>query len=207
MPPLIDIKNLVVKYEKWGEEVLALKSFSATFDFGDVVLITGANGSGKSSLIKAIAGITPYSEGTILIESRNHKSFKPKELQKLIYHIPQNPIVGTAASLTVKENLLMAGTIEPKHMEMLNAVGLGESSNQLVHNLSGGQRQLLSVIIAIVRDCSIFLFDEPTSALDPVMTQKSIELIQSLSDKTRLIMIVSHTPELWKTIYNLRVRL
>jgi ABC-type multidrug transport system ATPase subunit len=115
-----------------------------------------------------------------------------------MYFMPQDPYKATASDLTVSENLALSGKATDLHMEMMRSIGLAKAMNRHVYNLSGGQRQLLSLIIAAVRKSPILLLDEPTAALDQRMTLEAKSIIQTILAEGKSILLVSHNPKLWE---------
>jgi putative ABC transport system ATP-binding protein len=161
---------------------------------GKFTVVIGSNGSGKSTLLNLIAGTVFPESGSILLEGNDIKSLKDYERSRWIARIFQNPLAGTAPDLTILENFRLAsirshkkkftiGTGEKfrqvvkEKISVLN-LGLENKIDQKVGNLSGGQRQSLTLLMAIADETKLLLLDEPTAALDP----KTSDLVMGITD-------------------------
>lgn len=206
--------NRVIKVFNPGSinERLALDNLSLQIESGDVVSIIGSNGAGKSTLLNVISGMFPISKGEITIDSEPIHTLSEHARASFIGRVFQDPMMGTAASMTVEENLAMAvrrgrhrglrrgiNTADRKKFyEILPEVGLG-LENRLqtrVGLLSGGQRQALTLIMATIIPPRLLLLDEHTSALDP----NTARVVQDLTEKlikmhSLTTMIVTHNME------------
>jgi putative ABC transport system ATP-binding protein len=176
-------------------EVKALQDVNLQIDSSEFVVIVGTNGSGKTSLLNAIAGSTPVSEGKILIDQHDITTLKEHERSKWIARIFQNPLMGTAPELSILENFRLAsvrtqskkftiGTTDKFKMKIRDKIsllnlGLENKTDQLMGTLSGGQRQALTLLMAVMDETKILLMDEPAAALDP----KTSELLMTLAQK------------------------
>ena len=190
-------------------ERLALAGVSLELEPGDVVTVIGGNGAGKSTLLNMIAGVYPVDEGTISIGSQAVESMPEHARASFIGRVFQDPMMGTAASMTIEENLAMAlkrGTrrglrwgIKRKDRDFfrdkLKLLGLG-LENRLstrVGLLSGGQRQALTLLMATLVPPKLLLLDEHTAALDPNTGQKVLELTETIVNKyTLTTLMVTH---------------
>lgn len=163
----------------------------------ETTVIVGPNGSGKSTLLKTIAGYTTVYEGTI---EANHENItglaSHKVAKKGVAYLPQTNNVFT--NLTVTENLRLAGySIEAESyrtrlkrvMELFPQLTPYAKSKAL--NLSGGERQMLAMAIALIRDPTVILFDEPTANLAPKIATQVLNLISSLAKDTGLTILLA----------------
>jgi putative ABC transport system ATP-binding protein len=173
-------------------EVRALDAVELELERGSFTVVLGTNGSGKSSLLSAIAGSLSLSEGHILLDGREITQWSESHRARLISRVFQNPFTGTAADLTVAENLALAEgrggrrwlrrTLDRERRAALeNAVaelgmGLEERLDTPIGVLSGGQRQALTVLMATMVRPSLLLLDEHTAALDPRSAEQVIRL-------------------------------
>jgi len=173
-------------------EVRALDAVELELERGSFTVVLGTNGSGKSSLLGAIAGSLSLSEGHILLDGREITQWSESHRARLISRVFQNPFTGTAADLTVAENLALAEgrggrrwlrrTLDRERRSALeNAVaelgmGLEERLDTPIGVLSGGQRQALTVLMATMVRPSLLLLDEHTAALDPRSAEQVIRL-------------------------------
>jgi putative ABC transport system ATP-binding protein len=178
-----------------ANEVSALQDVNLKVDSSSFVVIVGSNGSGKSSLLNAIAGSLQVNEGKISVDNNNITHLKEHQRSKWIARIFQNPLMGTAPELSILENFRLAsirtqskkftiGTGEKfkkkiqDRISLLN-LGLENKVGQPMGTLSGGQRQALTLLMAVMDETKILLMDEPAAALDP----KTSELLMKLAEK------------------------
>ena len=172
-----------------------LKEFNLSVKKNDFVSIVGPNGSGKTTLFNIICGSIDIDNGKIFLEDKEISKIKEFKRYKYIGRVHQNPSVGTCLNMTILENLALADN-KMKHynltwgidrkkideykekLKMLE-LGLEEHLNTKVQNLSGGQQQAISLIMATMNPIDILILDEHTAALDP----KTAEIIMKLTDK------------------------
>ena len=178
-------------------EKVALNGVSLHMEAGDFATIVGSNGAGKSTLFNAITGGFIADEGSILLGGQDI-TFEPEhQRSKVIGHLFQDPLKGTAPNMTIEENLalayLRAGTaphaifsrISRKDKEVFREklalldMGLEDRMKQPVGLLSGGQRQALTLLMATLVTPKLLLLDEHTAALDPATAEKVLELTKS----------------------------
>ena len=178
-------------------EKVALNGVSLTMEAGDFATIVGSNGAGKSTLFNAITGGFIADEGSILLGGQDITFAPEHQRSKVIGHLFQDPLKGTAPNMTIEENLalayLRAGTapnaifsrISRKDKEIFREklalldMGLEDRMKQPVGLLSGGQRQALTLLMATLNRPKLLLLDEHTAALDP----KTAAKVLTLSDK------------------------
>ena len=146
-------------------------------------VVVGSNGAGKSTLLNAVAGAISVDGGRIGIDGRDVTREPPERRARVVSRVFQDPMVGTAAEMTVEENLLLAelragvrrlrwgltAARRGRYRERLAVLGLGleDRLSSRVDGLSGGQRQAVSLIMAICGGPKLLLLDEHTAALDP----------------------------------------
>lgn len=178
-----------------------------TINKGEFVVIIGVNGSGKSTLMNVISGLIKPDSGDILIDGKNVSLMLQRQKSKLISKVIQDPKVGTMENMTVFENMAFAFkrgqrrgfqffsskrrmSLFKDKLSELN-MGLENRLNELVSNLSGGQRQVLSLVMSILEDSQLLLLDEITAALDPASSKSIMELTNKIvrSQKRTCIMI------------------
>ncbi|MCI5208262.1 MAG: ATP-binding cassette domain-containing protein [Candidatus Electrothrix sp. ATG2] len=199
----IEIIDLTVKFSRWGQNVNALDHVNLSIPAGQWLMLVGHNGSGKSTLLKVISGRTAYNNGEIKLGHKKISEMKSSEHAQLLFHVQQNPLMGTAPKLTLYENLMVAdyearveGTskreLEEKYDNLLHPLGLSGRMKQLAQYFSGGERQLIALLIARLRRTSLLLLDEPFAALDPGKTKMCLKIIERLHDEGTTIIEVSH---------------
>lgn len=175
----------------------------------DFVTVIGSNGAGKSTLLNAIAGNFMVDSGNIFIEDVEITRLPAHKRADLISRVFQDPLSGTAASMTIEENLSMAfrrgksrrlrPAITFKEKDLfrteLETLGLG-LENRLTHRvslLSGGQRQALTLLMATLQKPKLLLLDEHTAALDPKTAAKVLELTCGVTEQQQLTtLMITH---------------
>ncbi|MBP1759924.1 MAG: ABC-type uncharacterized transport system, ATPase component [Firmicutes bacterium] len=175
----------------------------------DFVTVIGSNGAGKSTLLNAIAGNFPVDSGRISIEGVDITRLPAHKRADLISRVFQDPLSGTAASMTIEENLIMAfrrgksrrlrRAIGNKERDLfrieLEKLGLG-LENRLTHRvslLSGGQRQALTLLMATLLKPKLLLLDEHTAALDPKTAEKVLDLTAGVTEQQQLTtLMITH---------------
>ncbi|MGI6491501.1 MAG: ABC transporter ATP-binding protein [Pelotomaculum sp.] len=210
---MLEIKKITKVFNPGDvNEKIALRDLSLHLAPGEVVAVIGSNGAGKTTLLNAIAGVFQIDEGQILIEGQE-VSRKPEHTRAAyIGRVFQDPNLGTAATMTIEENLVMAlnraqplrlrrGTSKSKRelfRERLEPLGLG-LENRLTSKvglLSGGQRQALTVLMATIARPKVLLLDEHTAALDPKTAAVVLELTDKIIAEGHLTtLMVTHNME------------
>lgn len=176
-------------------EKRALNGVNLELNEGDFVTIIGGNGAGKSTLLNSICGVFPVDSGSIIIDGIDVTRLPEHKRAKYLGRVFQDPMMGTAADMWIEENMSLAyrrgqrrglkWAITSKerkiYKEMLSQLGLGLENrlSSKVGLLSGGQRQALTLLMAVMQKPKLLLLDEHTAALDP----KTAETVLNLSDK------------------------
>ena len=204
---MLELRNIVKKYNTGGSEVEVLKSVNIHFRENEFVSILGASGSGKTTLLNIIGGLDKYTSGDMALMGRSTKEFKDRDWDSY-----RNGTIGFVfqsynliSHLSVIENVKLALSIsgqsnaenDEKAKKVLEDVGLAEHLYKKPNQLSGGQMQRVAIARALVTDPKIILADEPTGALDSKTSVQIMELIKEIS-KTKLVIMVTHNPELAK---------
>jgi putative ABC transport system ATP-binding protein len=196
--------HLSYTYYRWGQRVVAVNDLSIEIQAGEWVMLVGPNGSGKSTLLRLLAKRLPGYAGTISFGDRDIMEMSKGELADHVFYVHQNPLLGTAPDLTVFENLAIADTrtgggfvgrrhrLEDRYGELLDPFGLSDRLRQPARNLSGGERQLLAVVVACLRPASTVLLDEPTAALDPENAARCMAAIGGLQKSGKTLLQVTH---------------
>lgn len=194
---MIEFKNIKKSYKS----KTILENFNLNIDNGKLVVLIGASGCGKTTLLKMINRLISITEGEILINGKNINNMDPIELRRGIGYVIQQ--TGLFPHMTVKENIeiipkLMKKSeseIEQKTIELLNMVGLNpkEYLYRYPAELSGGQQQRVGVARAFAADAEIILMDEPFSALDPITrTELQEQLFNIQKEYNKTIVFVTH---------------
>ena len=192
-----------------ANKLVALDSLDLEIPDAEYLVVIGANGSGKSTLLNAIAGNISLDEGEIIIDDVNVTRWKDYERSKFISRIFQNPLIGTAPDLSIIDNFRLAALrskskklqrgIDAAFREKVKSkisfleMGLENKLDLAMGLLSGGQRQALTLMMAVMDETKVILLDEPTAALDPKSSEIVIEKTHQLVDEYRLTaMLVTH---------------
>jgi branched-chain amino acid transport system ATP-binding protein len=189
---LLEAQNLKVSYG----HILAVKGISFTVRRGEFVTLIGANGAGKSSILKAISGLIPY-EGSIVFENQDLKRIPAHAIVGLkISQVPEGR--GIFGNLTVDENLHLA-TWQRKDKEEIAAdyervfrifPRLKERLHQMGGTLSGGEQQMLAVGRALMNRPRLMLLDEPSMGLSPLLVREIFKVLAEINRDGATILLV-----------------
>jgi putative ABC transport system ATP-binding protein len=191
-------------------QVYALRGINLTIDQGDFVTVIGTNGSGKSTLLNALAGVFLPDRGTVKVNGTAVTRERDFARARFISRVFQNPYMGTASDMTIGENLLMAmqrgerrypkvslNTSRYRYFERevaLLEMGLEHRLSDVIGTLSGGQRQALTLLMAVLKPPKVLLLDEHTAALDPKSAAQVVELTRRFIEKQQLTtLMVTHS--------------
>lgn len=202
---MLSVKNLTVGFNVGtASEKMVLKNFNLDVEDGEFVVLLGSNGAGKSTLFNAILGSLAY-KGDVILDEKNINRLPQHKRAKMIGVVFQDPLRGTAPNLSVFDNMLIASKrivnfyarkkFKEEVKRELEAYGLG-LENQLSTNanqLSGGQRQCLTLFMATNSNPRVLLLDEHTAALDPNTQEKVMEITDKIvSDKKTTTLMITH---------------
>ena len=204
---MLEIKNIFKTFNAGTiNEKRALNGVSLTLNDGDFVTVIGGNGAGKSTLMNAIAGVFGVDSGSILIDGVDLTHLPEYKRAKYIGRVFQDPMMGTAATMQIEENLALAArrglkrtlrigitkAEREEYREQLKILGLGleQRLTAKVGLLSGGQRQALTLLMATLRKPKLLLLDEHTAALDPKTAEKVLEATERIVAKDKLTTVM-----------------
>ncbi|HJB56248.1 MAG TPA: ABC transporter ATP-binding protein [Candidatus Flavonifractor intestinipullorum] len=190
-------------------EKRALNGVSLTLNDGDFVTVIGGNGAGKSTLLNAVAGVWPVDSGSISIGGVDVTRLPEHKRAPYIGRVFQDPMMGTAATMQIEENLALAArrgkprTLRPgitraereRYQELLKTLELGleDRLTTKVGLLSGGQRQALTLLMATLNRPKLLLLDEHTAALDPKTAAKVLETTEKIVQRDHLTtLMITH---------------
>jgi putative ABC transport system ATP-binding protein len=188
------------------DEKVAIDRVRSHVQRGDFVTVIGSNGAGKTTLLNLVAGTCLPDEGSIFIDGADVTRLPEHRRARYLGRIFQNPLLGTASSMTIEENLAMAelrgrprglswGVTKrqrEKYRELLRALDLGleDRLSDRVSLLSGGQRQCLTLLMATLSLPKLLLLDEHTASLDPKTAEKVMALTDRIVTGNRLTTIM-----------------
>lgn len=207
---MLEINNVFKTFNAGTiNEKKALNDLNLVLKDGDFVTVIGGNGAGKSTMLNSVAGVYPIDSGTIKIDGIDVTRLPEHKRAKYLGRVFQDPMMGTAADMWIEENMALASrrgqfrglkwAISSKERqqfkEMLKELDLG-LENRLstkVGLLSGGQRQALTLLMAVMKKPKLLLLDEHTAALDPKTATTVLTLSQKFIDEGHLTaMMVTH---------------
>ena len=190
-------------------EKRALKNLNLELKEGEFVTVIGGNGAGKSTMLNAVAGVWGIDSGRILIGDVDVTNLPEFKRAQYIGRVFQDPMMGTAATMQIEENLALAArrgnartlragitkAEREEYREQLKILDLGleDRMTAKVGLLSGGQRQALTLLMATLRKPRLLLLDEHTAALDPKTAAKVLEATEKIVRKDNLTtMMITH---------------
>ena len=190
-------------------EKRALQGVTLHLKPGDFVTVIGGNGAGKSTLMNSVSGAYPVDEGQIIIDGVDVTHLPEYKRAKYIGRVFQDPMMGTAATMQIEENMALAArrgkvrTLLPgitnkerkfyKEQLKILDLGLEERLTAKVGLLSGGQRQALTLLMAAMQKPKLLLLDEHTAALDPKTAAKVLDATQRIVEKDNLTtLMITH---------------
>ena len=210
---MLKLKNISKVYQVGDLRVDALKGLSVEFRKSEFVSVLGPSGCGKTTLLNIIGGLDKYSKGDLIINGKSTKEYKDRDWDAYRNH--SIGFVFQSYNLiphqTVLENVELALTLSgvskkerrKRAIDVLKKVGLKDKIKSKPNQLSGGQMQRVAIARALVNDPEIILADEPTGALDTHTSVQIMEILKEIS-KDKLIIMVTHNPELAET-YSSRI--
>lgn len=195
MNSFITFENVKKTYTMGEIKIHALDGVSFTIDEGEFVIIAGASGAGKSTILNLLGGMDTVSEGKIIVDNKEISSYSDKEMTFYrrydvgfvfqFYNLIQN--------LTLKENVELATQICKNPLdivETIKSVGLEERINNFPSQLSGGEQQRVAIARALAKNPKLLLCDEPTGALDYQTGKQVLKVLQDTCQKQKKTVIV-----------------
>jgi len=196
---LLEVKNIHTYYGK----IHALKGISISVEQGQIVTLLGSNGAGKSTTLNTISGITPPSEGNVILNGQDITNIPAHKIVGLgVIQAPEGRRIFTR--LTVRENLEMGAFSRTDIAEVANDMEyvfkrlprLKERERQLGGTLSGGEQQMLAIGRALMGRPSILLLDEPSMGLAPLLVHETFEIIKSINQQGTTVLLVEQNARL-----------
>lgn len=193
MKPIFTIKNLTYR------DILYIPELEVPQ--GKVTCIVGESGKGKTTFLKLLNHMFSCNEGEIYFKDQNIKDMDPVELRRKAVMLPQSPVIFTG---TIKENFQIALEFsekekkpESEYVFYLNLVSLNKNLSDNAEEMSGGEKQRLSLARILLLEPEVLLLDEPTSSLDEKSERKVMgDVIEHAREKETTVIMVSHSKEI-----------
>lgn len=207
---MLEITNVSKTFAKdTVNEHIALNNINLTLNNGEFVTIVGSNGAGKSTLFNMICGTYLQDKGKIVLDNKDISFMPEHKRAKLIGRVFQDPMRGTAPNMTIEENLALAYSragssffsqaISSKKREFFREevskfnMGLEDRMKTKIGLLSGGQRQVVTLLMCTIVTPNLLLLDEHTAALDPVTADKVMEITNRIVKENNITtMMITH---------------
>jgi branched-chain amino acid transport system ATP-binding protein len=192
---MLSIRGLEISYGL----VKVIHGISLEVAKGEVVALIGANGAGKTTILRAISGLLTPTNGSILFDGQDIAAMKPhKIVQAGLSHVPERR--GIFANLTVYENLLMGGysrKLAPADFEEVYSLfpRLKERAKQIAGTLSGGEQQMLAISRALLARPRLMLLDEPSLGLAPQITKSIFEIVKKINQTGTTVLLVEQNAQ------------
>jgi putative ABC transport system ATP-binding protein len=202
----IGLRHIFKAYDDSGDQRIIFDGMTADFPSGELSVIMGKSGVGKSSLLNLVSGIDLPDKGRITIGP--HRVSEMNDTQRTIFRRQHIGFVYQSFNLipvlTVLENVTLVAELDgvprrravKKAMTLLDKVGMKELHSRYPDNLSGGEQQRVAIVRSLVNDPDILLADEPTGNLDQETGRRVLEMLTDLAKNSRKTLImVTHSPE------------
>lgn len=193
--PFVEFKNVYKRYKMGEVTISASDGVSFEIEKGEFVVIVGASGAGKTTILNMLGGMDTCDEGEIIVDGRNIAAFSRRELTAYrrydIGFVFQ--FYNLVGNLTAKENVELAVQITKDAadpLKVLADVGLADRTNNFPSQLSGGEQQRVSIARALAKNPKLLLCDEPTGALDYNTGKTILKLLQDTCRKNGMTVIV-----------------
>lgn len=196
------MKNSYKRYKSGQSEIIANNDISFEIEKGELAIILGSSGAGKSTVLNILGGMDTNDEGNVLIDGKDISTFNEKELT----NYRRNDVgfvfqfYNLVPNLTAKENVELASEIVKDALdatEVLQSVGLGERIDNFPAQLSGGEQQRVAIARAVAKNPKLLLCDEPTGALDYHTGKQVMKILQDMVRKEgATVVIVTHNQAL-----------
>ena len=202
--PALSVRGLTKRY---GDRVV-LEGFDLDVHAGEVVSVLGANGSGKSTMLRCLSGLTKFDAGSVSVAGREVRSGERVPEFAMVFQkihlVPQlsaleNVCAGALGRLSFRQAWAPRAfppDVREEAMGCLDRVGLAERAHDRAGRLSGGQQQRVAVARALCQRAGVLLADEPVSALDPAAAEQVMRLLRSLAGDGMAVAAVLHQPDL-----------
>lgn len=202
----LDVRDLTIEYQSGNYRVSPFRQFNATVEDGELVLLLGASGCGKTTLLSAMASLLTPTSGSINLDGTDITALSGRDLRE--FRRQRVGVVFQAfnlvPSLTALENVMVPGCsagwaraqARNRAGELLEHLGLGDRRNHRPADLSGGQQQRVAIARALMMEPTLLLADEPTAHLDFIAVEGVITLLRELASPGRIVVVSTHDERL-----------
>lgn len=200
---MIELRNI----NKGFDDRIVLENLNYNFYEGNSYALIGESGAGKTTLLNIIGKLEEADSGEIIVNDINLNNIKEKDYFKnYLSYLFQN--FGLIENKSIQENLMLAFIgekiskleMQKKMNEALKRVHLDVNLNRKIYTLSGGEAQRVALAKTILKDSPIILADEPTASVDQKNSEEIIELILSLKKENKIIIIATHSPDIYNQV-------
>lgn len=192
---ILSVKNLSVNYGL----IPAIRNLSMEVSVGETVALIGANGAGKTTILRAVSGLIKPASGSVIFDGQDIANVRPHLIvRRGMSHVPERR--GIFANLTVYENLLMGAytrKLLPGDLDEVYVLfpRLAERKKQVAGTLSGGEQQMLAISRALLSRPKLMLLDEPSLGLAPQITKSIFETIQRINKAGTTVLLVEQNAQ------------
>jgi len=202
---MIKLKNITKLFQISKDETLiALKEINFNVQNGELVILRGASGSGKSTILSLIAGLSKPTSGEVIVDNKrisklpdNFSSIYRRENIGFIFQK-----FNLINNITVEDNVILPliptnpneKELKEKLVKVLDKFSISHKRKVLIKNLSGGEQQRVAIARALINNPKIIIADEPTANLDAKLSKNFLEIIKELKSQNRTIIIATHDP-------------
>jgi branched-chain amino acid transport system ATP-binding protein len=190
---MLEVRNLTVRYGA----ISAVRDISLTVNAGEVVTLIGANGAGKTSIVKALSGLVPKAAGMVIFRDVDITALPAHKVTRLgLVHVPEGRKL--VPTMTVEENLMCGAFCRNDKPEILADIGrvmvrfprLQERRKQVAGTMSGGERQMLAIGRALMARPELLILDEPSLGLAPLLVDEVFNMIRELKGEGKTILLI-----------------
>jgi putative ABC transport system ATP-binding protein len=202
---MIEIKNITKIYEvNKNNKVTALDDINITIKEGELVVLKGASGSGKSTILSLIAALSKPTSGEVIVDAKHISklpdNFASEYRGETIGFIFQK--YNLIPTLSVKENIILplipknpdSSAVQRKLEDVMQRFHISHKADSIVKNLSGGEQQRVAIARANINNPKIILADEPTANLDEKLSLHFIEMLRNMKSQNKTIIVATHDP-------------
>ena len=201
---MIQLKNITKTFTLNNNQIVALNNINLTFNKGEIILLQGASGSGKSTILSLIARLSKPTTGEVIVN--NQRVSKLNDDFASIYRRENIGFIfqkfNLIPNLTVKDNIILPliplnlpqNIIQEKLDIVMEKFSISHKQDIIVKSLSGGEQQRVAIARGYINDPKIILADEPTANLDKKLSEDFIKLLKDLKSKDKTIIIATHDP-------------